>query len=177
MSRRTATIVLLAEDSRQAKLVREYLARIGHRGHVRVNMAPNGQGSGEQYVREHYASEVNDARRQNWRRICLITVVDADTNTTAYRRRQLIADPERSASEPILVLVPKRNVETWILCLTNHAVDEDSDFRYDRRVHSSAIKTAASALFDWTRRNAAVPDSCVPSLRESLPEFDRIPAV
>jgi len=79
----------------------------------------------------------------------------------------------RELGEPILELVPKRNVETWIRCLNGIVADEERDYKSE--VSSGSIKSAAEKMFEWTRPHRSVPDVCVPSLRESLPEFRRIP--
>jgi hypothetical protein len=108
-------------------------------------------------------------------------MIDADSVSLEDRRRQIeralrdAGEPARGLSEPILNLIPRQNVETWILCLNSLPVDEQADYRHDERVSAHSIKQAASALFSWTRPKAEIPDTCVTSLRDCLPEFDRIP--
>ncbi len=108
-------------------------------------------------------------------------MIDADAGSTHNRRLQFAralraaGEAQLSTGDPIVNLIAKRNVETWILCLNGNIVDELADYRRDRRVTPSAIKEAASSLYEWTRPNAAVPVACVPSLRECLPEFERVP--
>jgi hypothetical protein len=108
-------------------------------------------------------------------------VIDADTGSIDDRRQQLVRAlrdagvAPRGPAEPILNLIPKRNVETWVLCLNSKVVDEERDYRHDAGVDAQSIKQAAQILYDWTRPNAALPDQCVPSLRDCLPEFGRIP--
>jgi hypothetical protein len=106
-------------------------------------------------------------------------MVDADKGTVDSRMVELAAaleadefDP-REAGEPIVILIPKRNVETWILCLMGESVEEDTDYS-GRLIDRNAVTVAANQLFDWTRPHAEVPDSCVPSLRRGLPEWARI---
>jgi hypothetical protein len=83
----------------------------------------------------------------------LIVMIDADTHTLQERLAQLsktlrecgmhaIGDRER-----IVQLVPKRNVETWILCLNGHPVDEARDYRGKRDDWNEMIPSAAEALF------------------------------
>jgi len=183
MAERIASIVLLVEDVRQENLLRHYLKRNGQENrNIRVRKSPSGRGSGEQFIREHYASEVEAIRSQSARtRACLITMIDADTGLVNDRRHQLERalresdQPPRESGEPILNLIPKRNVETWILCLNSEQVDEITDYRHDPRVDARSIREAAATLFEWTRPNAEPPNTCVPSLHECLPEFDRIP--
>ena len=56
------------------------MKRLGHKnGNMRTWKVPNGQGSGEQFVRERYASEVRAIRSQITRtKACLIAMIDAD---------------------------------------------------------------------------------------------------
>jgi len=183
MNERIAQIVLLVEDTNQENLLRRYLQQCGHDNrNMRIQKSPGGQGSGEQFVREGYATEVRTVRSQLRRtKACLIAMIDADSGSVEERRRQFervlqdAKEPARGASEPILNLVPKRNVETWILCLNSEKVDELSDYRHDRRVSPASIKQAATALFSRTRPNAEIPGTCVPSLQDCLPEFARVP--
>jgi hypothetical protein len=185
MAERIARIILLVEDINQETLLRRYLQQFGHDNR---NMRPvkiaAGHGSGEQFVRERYSSEVRAIRAQLARtKACLIVVLDADTGSVGDRRHQLeraLRDADetpRGASEPILHLIPKRNVETWILCLNSRDVDEVTDYRHDRRVDPESIKRAARTLYDWTRPNFVLPDSCVASLEACHPEFRRLPPV
>jgi hypothetical protein len=183
MAERIANIVLLVEDRNHENLLRRYLQQRGHNSrNIRVQRIIGGQGSGEQFVREKYASEVRAIRSQVTRtKACLIAMVDADSGLVEDRRRQIeralrdAEEPARGDLEPILNLVPRRNVETWILCLNSLPVDEQLDYRHDPRVSADSIKLAASTLFSWTRPNAEIPNTCVPSLRDCLPEFNRIP--
>jgi hypothetical protein len=177
MAKRIADIILLVEDLRTELLLRRYLQRLGQdSGKVRALRIPDGKGSGEQFVRVRYATEVR-ALRAAHAKTCLIAAIDADTGTTAQRRQQLeralrdAREPARDARERILNLIPKRNVETWILCLDSIAVDEVKDYR-----RSSGSQAGCSSPLRWTRPNAAPPGICVESLRECLSEFGRIPA-
>ncbi|MBS1877407.1 MAG: hypothetical protein JSU00_29615 [Acidobacteria bacterium] len=180
---RIATLVLLVEDIRQESLLRRFLNRLGlDIRNIRVSRTPRCFGAGEQYVREQYAAEVRELRgRAANARALLIACIDADTREVRARRDQfaeaLRADNQnpRGGREPVLNLIAKRNIETWILCLNNVAVDELSDYRKDSRVTSQTVKRAVESLYDWTRPNAKIPPSCVPSLLESVPEFLRIP--
>ena len=182
MSERIARIILLVEDVNQENLLRHCLKRLGQENrNIRVEKLRRG-GSGEQFVREGYAVQVRALRSQSTRtKACLIAMIDADTGSTAERRRRLDRALEdagvapRDQSDPILNLVARRNVETWILCLNLEEVNEEEDYKRDPRIDAAGIKRAANRLFLWTRPNAELPDSCVPSLRESIPEFMRLP--
>ena len=78
----------------------------------------------------------------------------------------------RAANEAIAHLVPKRNVETWILCLNGKVVDEHTN--YKRENVDGLIAPAAVTFLEWSRPGAEVPASCVPSLLAALPEVRRL---
>jgi len=178
---RIAKIVVLAEDLRQGNSVYHYLIRCGqHQRSIVLRLAPRGQGSGEQYVRERYPIEVAYYRhRSRLRSAALATVLDADTGSVEEHERELTSalaaagEAEREDAEAISVLIPKRNIETWILCLSGEIVDETTNYRGHPRI-DEMIRPAAGGLYEWSRAGANVPASCVSSLRKGLGEVRRI---
>jgi len=99
---------------------------------MRFVASPAGAGSGEQWVRERFAVEVEAFRgRRAHAGTALIVVIDADAISVQERLAQLDrkldeaqADRIRPDAEQVARLVPKRNVETWILCLNEIVVDD-----------------------------------------------------
>jgi hypothetical protein len=76
--------------------------------------------------------------------------------------------------EQIARLVPKRNVEAWILCLNGHVVDEEDDYKRKRDDWNDLIPEAAGTLIEWTRQKAALPNHCIDSLRTGVKELNRL---
>ena len=120
---RIANKIVLAEDAEQQNLVRRYLEKCGHNTRECRFVSPAAKGpggSGEKYVRDQYPQQVQACRSSLGRRASalLIVIVDADTETTERRAlqlsRALIAAgvEHRGADEPVVVLIPKRHVET-----------------------------------------------------------------
>jgi hypothetical protein len=109
----------------------------------------------------------------------LIVAIDADTGEVDRRVRQLregleqAGAPARTDREAIVHLIPKRSVETWVLCLSGRQVDESTDYRQEVDV-DRRIPDAARTFFDWSRENAQPPAHCVPSLRSAIPEVRRL---
>src|SRR5688500_16618310 len=100
-----------------------------------IRLSPPGQGSGEQYVLRQYPVEVRAVRRTNQFRpvgVSLVTVIDADTYTVLQRHEELDRrldasnQERRHADEKLAILVPKRNIETWIHHLRGVLVDEET---------------------------------------------------
>jgi hypothetical protein len=77
-------------------------------------------------------------------------------------------------SEQIARLVPKRNIETWILCLNQQPVDEETDYTKTRNDWNELIPPAAKTLVQWTRSQAELPSHCVDSLRSGVRELKRL---
>jgi hypothetical protein len=72
----------------------------------------------------------------------------------------------------IVHLIPKRNIETWILHLSGEDVDEEA--RYRGRDVDSRIAPAALKFYELTRANAPIRDNCLPSLLTAIPEAQRL---
>jgi len=163
------------------RLVRRYVQRaVGRDQAIRELPLPAPRGSAEQFVRTQFPGQVKECRqRAAHASTLLIVVIDADTGTVENRRGQLAAELQGqglrplSDTDPVAVLIPRRNVETWILCLVGRTVDEDTGYS-GARVGRDQIKQAARTAFEWSRPGAEVPDRCVPLLRASFPEWRRI---
>ncbi len=135
---------------------------------------PNGTGgAGEQWVRKRYAALVKKYRMRATRaKTALIIAIDADTYEIDRRARQLDEELEgvtRKAVEAIVHLIPKRNIETWILHLNGEQVDESTD--HSNRDVDHMIQPAAVTFYEWTSKT---PDHCLPSLRAGIGEARRL---
>ena len=180
MSRPSCLVIVVLEDDHHKMLIRRYLKSRGLREHeIRIERSPSGEGSAENWVRKTFIKETNVYRTRH-ARTKLIVVIDADKSTVQDRLRQLDQalhdsgkQPVDTATEQIARLVPKRNVETWILCLNEHSVDEESDYRKRNNWHS-LIPPAAEVLSRWTRSNDDPPQHCVDSLRSGVKELKRL---
>lgn len=149
---------------------------------MRLVPCPAGAGSGEQWVRERFALEVNAYRKRSVRaKTILVVLIDADTLSVQERLSQLDrnlhdagADPIRPDTEQIGRLVPKRNIETWILRLNNVLVDEGTDYKKTRNDWQQLVRPGIETLYNWTRHKGQPPDDCVPSLRLGVTELKRL---
>ena len=151
-------ITLLCEDSQTDSFVRRFLRRRNFRGRdVRTLPLPKGRQSGEQWVRERYPAELRTirGRRGAW----LIVVTDADDHSTNDRRGQLDAAcqernvPARTDADPVILIVPRRNIETWLAYLdAGKPVDEAKTYQPVAKspLHSTG---AASRLNCVVRRS------------------------
>jgi hypothetical protein len=184
MAERIANKIILAEDVAQQNLVRRYLERCGHNlRDCRFDRPAKGSGgSGEKYVRDQFPRQVRAYRSALGRRASalLIVIVDADKETVRHRASQLsdalaaAGMEDRKADELIVVLIPKRHVETWIRALLGNQVNEEDDYKNPQPT-AKEILQAAGTLYDWTRPGAVPGTTSPPSLTNSLPEWKMIP--
>jgi hypothetical protein len=178
---RPSRVVVLAEDRRHQRFVQKYLERLGHAQHdVYSEELPSGRGCGEQWVRKRYASAVARYRSRSSRaETALIVAIDANGGDVARRLRQLdqaLAEAAlfpRSEDEKIVHLIPRRNIETWVLCLNGRTVNEDEDYTREREIDEQ-FQHAAVTLFEWSRQHAVPARHCVPSLYAAIPEVRRL---
>jgi hypothetical protein len=179
---RPSFVVVLVEDERHKMLVYRYLRKNGLAPRqIRPMTSPSGQGSAEQWVRTTYSDEVKAHRiRCAGASAALIVMIDADTHTVQGRLARLGQALSESGIQPIgnneqvVQLVPKRNVETWILCLNQQAVDEATDYKGTRDDWNELIPRASEALFQWTRPSFVLPNHCIDSLRRGVSELNRL---
>lgn len=185
MPERIANIFVLAEDIEQQNLVRRYMENCGHNlRSCRFDRPAQGpSGSGEKYVRDQYPKQVQACRSAIGRRASalLVIIIDSDMETTQHRAEQLADALEaagmqpRDDGEPIVVLIPKRHVETWIRALLGNQADEQIDYKKPQPI-ASDIRNAAEILHRWTRRGAGPGPTSPPSLTASLPQWRKIPS-
>jgi hypothetical protein len=172
--------IVLVEDERHKMLLYRYLLRRGLT-RIRIKPAPPGEGSAEQWVRTNFANEVRAHRiRHAKTAAALIVVIDADTHKLTDRLAQLDRELVKAGiqvlgpDEHVARLVPKRNVETWILCLNGHHVNEATDYKEEGREWNELVPSAAETLFQWSRPNTRVPQHCTESLSRGIVDLRRL---
>ncbi len=179
MSEAIANIIVLCEDKAHQNLLRRYLLRAGHKKHsFHFHVAQ--QGSGSQFVQQEFPRQVAACRGTIGRktRCLLIVITDADNLTVQAREGVLQAELANSgqdaitAIEPVVLLIPKWHVESWIKCLLGEASNESEKAK--PIITAEQISVAAGTLYDWARDGASVGKTCVPSLRIALPRWRRI---
>ena len=182
MPRRVQAVVV-CEDLQHDTFIRRMLKLLGYGNHqIRVVPYPDGEGCGEQHVREKYPVEVRENRRRfNHRNGCLVTVIDADRFAVNIRHRQLNEAlmnsglPPRRQGETIAIFIPRWHIETWIhyLLSSDGLKPEDEKCSYFDG-NESACHPAVDRLLAIARE-MPYPSDCPPSLQLSLPELSRIP--
>ena len=85
-------VIILCEDRQHEVFMWTFLVSRGVSPHrIRVRIAPEGRGSGEQYVRRQYPEEVNLYRSKcHHLNIALATMIDADTKSVIERQNETL---------------------------------------------------------------------------------------
>lgn len=183
-----AQYTILAEDIQSQVFFRRALLAGGAKpGRIRLLPLPDGNGAGDAYVREQYPPQVRALRRAA-AATGLIVQIDADSNSLAMRKAELdkalhgASIPRRTDIDRIALLVPRRNIETWIYAL-------DSTLRVDRDVELDEVQSypklkgresdcdRAARAFAEHAKKGTEPETVaqVPSLRDGLAEWRRLP--
>lgn len=154
---------------------------------MNFQLSPSGRGSADQWVREQFGRLAAKCRARHTRvSTGMFVLVDADKRTVQARLDELdrglalIEQPPINASDPITRLVPKRNIETWILHLTatedfRLGIHEDRDYKGSKSdgEWSALIPKASEAFLALTRSTASLPSSIIDSLQRGIRDLPR----
>ena len=172
----SAKIVLLCEDADTDRFVRRFLSHRNFKARdIHTVELPHGKQSGEQWVRTRYPAELKAIRRRQ--NTFLLAVVDADNQTTEARRSQLDQEcdeqgvPRRSSAEPVIVMVPRRNIETWFAYSEGQPVDETK--AYARRPPEDQ-RSFADELYRMCHETQHLVEPVPPSLAEACLEYRKL---
>lgn len=177
-------VVVLAEDKRTERFIWCFLRCLSYSRHQYRSLVTS-HGSGEKFVREYLPREVRALRARQASSV-LIAVVDADSGTVDNRRNQLLESlkhagvPRPTSKEPIIILIPRRNIETWLTCLLGSEADEIRDYKPNPGTKSAneldgKVPLAGEKFYSTTRPNESIPQTFVDSLRRAIPEAGRVP--
>lgn len=143
---------ILCEDKLTHCFIRCFLISQGVNAR-RINALPlPAAGCGEQYVRAQYPKQLSYLRSTSYVSNILIVAIDADLNTCIERQKQLdeacgnAGVDKRSPKDKLLLLVPKRNIETWIKYFDGETVDEEHDYAHFLNGHESDCYNSADKM-------------------------------
>ena len=173
----SVSVVLLCEDLQTDSFVRRFLSHRGfHRREIKTLCSPPGMQSGEQWVRTRYPEELKAIRARQ--RAFLLVIVDADTQSTEARRSQLDQAcnekgvPRRGPEDPVIIAVPRRNIETWFAYLKGESVDERTTYPHLRRLRD--CRSLARKLYRMCHEQQRLAEPAPPSLKEACQEYQRL---
>jgi hypothetical protein len=174
---RTVQLVLLCEDRQHETLARRFLEKAGWpTRRLRVEIAPPGRGSAEQFVRERFPVELSAYRStRNQVTQALVVIIDGDKQGVRSRFAEL-ADachasniPPRQDNDHVLVAVPTWNIETWLAYLGGLTVDEGRD-DYPRLSRPRECQQHVNRLYEMCQQGSLRQPS-PPSLDAACNEY------
>lgn len=132
MSRGSIACHILCEDQQQEYFIRHFLiGRMSNqckKRQIRRHPLPWGRGSGEQSVRKHFQKALEIHRRSGASSI-FIAMIDADTYSVQERKKSILGTIKSKDSDRFIILVPKRNIETWIYYLRHDKAEENENYK------------------------------------------------
>lgn len=174
MSGRQVQIEVVCEDSQHEAFVRRVLAGLGHdRNKLRVTKSPHGRGAADAWVLAQIPRLLREYRARH-RAYFIVVMMDADRVSAKERLRQLDEICQDQGVEPrrpderVAVLLPKRNIETWLAYLDGATVDEHS--AYPKLPFASGCQPQVSALLEGCRKNQ-LREPVPPSLTQACSEY------
>jgi len=174
---REVQLVLLCEDRQHETFCRRFLEKAGwSKRRVRVEIAPSGRGSAEQFVRKRFPVELS-AYRANRHRVAqaLIVMLDGDTKGVSARMKELDdaclcnSMSPRNDDERVAVFIPTWNIETWLAYLDGHDVDETRK-DYPRLSRQRDCQEHVNRLYEMCEKNQLRQHS-PPSLDAACEEY------
>jgi hypothetical protein len=182
MARREARLVTLFEDVQHRAFLRCVLKGLGFGGRIVRELPPaTGEGGGFGYVLKRYPIEVAEHRkkRNHQPALRLVVMLDGDDQGVAGRLKELDQElqadqqDKKQPAEGIVVLVPTRNIETWIHWLEGNAVDEETAYpKY--KCDEKACRPAAKRLVELIHSGQELPANCPSSLKLAVQELRKL---
>lgn len=174
---KASQIILLCEDKAHKVFIERFLKRgwdVHHRA-IRPIPYPQGKGSGKKHVLDSVAEQVNICRTRSASTI-LIVAVDADEKSVDQMEVSL--GITRSTTEPIVYVIPKWHIETWLAYLDDGSADETEQRKYKNKYNarSKAVYPLIDDLAGRCKRRdelASPPESLV----KACEEFERVRGV
>jgi hypothetical protein len=174
---KTRSVVILCEDKVHETFVRRFLRCRGydHRQIDTFDVPTRRAGSGEQFVRAHFANQLSAIRKRQ--DAALVVVMDADAGTVEDHRRELdLACRQAGVSPPtpqeaVVRVIPKRNIETWFRYLTGLDWDETSNTWKTK--HANLARPAAEQLHEMCYGEQKLRQPAPASLESACEEWKR----
>ena len=166
-----AQVIVLCEDKQQRVFVRRFMKpKTNHP--IRVMSTPPGGGSGEQFVREQYPQQLRALRAASVNAV-LIVMIDGDATGLAGRIGQLDEScrlshiAPRTDADRVVLLVPERNIETWLAYLNGTTVDEATNYpKLEKPSHCKEHVRALADMCDGRQLRQPAPQSLIAACGE-----------
>ena len=175
---------ILAEDNRLVSFCLKIVMKLGiqtERKKISVEPVPQA-GAGYTWLFREYPSLVQKHRtRASKNSVALVVGVDADKKSPEERAQELDQKLEeaklekRKADEAIVLVIPKRNIETWIMYFGGTKVDETTDYKTKVGKKPDIELTAKGFVEEYRIYNQKPEEvSTLPSLVATYKELRRV---
>ncbi len=179
---RRVRLVLLCEDSQHESFAVRFLKSMGwDKRWMRIEKSPAAEGAAEQWVRQRFPRELQACRKRNTKaETALLTMIDGDLYEPSQRHKVLESECAaqdiafREARDPVAIVVPCRNVETWIRYLSGEQVDEQTI--YPKLAQERGCRESVKNLVRICK-TSGLPDDAPPALHLACREYERISRV
>jgi hypothetical protein len=176
MPSKPAEIIVRCEDLQQRVFIYRCLRNKGFSGRtIQIKHSP--AGDAKRFVLSQYPTQVKALRSAPHVCKALVSMLDADVRTVEEMKREHDKALEESRQEPraegerIAILVPRRNIETWIHHLHGATVNETDVYP---RFRGEERKCAPAAMEFARRCPHEMRETDLPSLRAGCAELRRI---
>ena len=170
---------VLCEDAQTRSFINSVLTEQGINARkVRFNNIPCGEGCGEAAVRRGISKEVKRLRATRYISSTLIVCTDADNHKVDERISILVNEVEKEIGkwdrlkEPIIMWIPKLQIETWIHFLDEEAVDEEMRFPHSGKPVS--CKKQARLFSEYCQDLKELDCTKIGSIAEAKKEYKRV---
>jgi hypothetical protein len=174
MSARKVQVVVVCEDSQHETFLRRVLSGLGYeRRKIRVEKSPSGRGAADAWVLQQVPKLLRVYRTRHVEHLA-VAMMDADRSTLEDRQQQLDdacraqGMKPREPNERVAVLLPRRNVETWLAYLDGKSVDETS--AYPKLEFARDCQPQVDTLLDGCRKGQ-LRKPVPPSLAHACQEY------
>ncbi len=178
MSNRVSQFIIICEDKLQEVVACRFLKKGWNINQRLIRTEICTAGSGEKHVRDKYANELIALRARSGK-TALVVVIDADKGSVKDHNNELNAAAiknnikPRSDTEPVVHIIPKRHIETWLAWLNSVEMDENTSYKpkYEYKNCESETHVFIDRLADNCKQNKELenpPDS----LKKACKEFN-----
>ena len=171
--------IVLCEDAQSQTFIVSFLRQFNiNTRKIRLINYPCGKGCGSAFVRKEYPNEVRILKATNYLKTVLVVCVDADNLEVGQRKQMMEKEvikviPNWSREqEPIILWVPKREIETWISFLSGESVDETTDLKHSGNPVS--CKNVAKKFAEYCQDLTEPCKDLLPSMVEAKKEYTRV---
>ena len=180
-------IYILCEDRVQYNFIRGFFEDKGvsSRKIQTYKDLPNGAGSGEQFVRDNFPYAITAARK-NKEQIIYIVIMDVDPEYSVDDRQRQLNEKLTaegtdafSVGDTLMLLLPKRNIETWITWANAASSTEKANMDETRDYKRGPCKAKSSGkkiseIEKKMRQGGSCTCENIPSLILAFKEYKRI---